>query len=104
MGTIRLGNHLKMLLSDALRLQKREVEIRLFILFWKLAISFSICDDIEFVTDTDRLCPIDVDYQKFDNTKIRNIIYWKPELKATDMFRDLLQRTGKKKSHLTAFL
>jgi GDPmannose 4,6-dehydratase len=31
----------------------------------------------------------------FDNTKIRNFIDWKPEIKATDMFRDLLQHWRK---------
>lgn len=60
-----------------------------------LLLSFSTRDDIEVVTDTDRLRPIDADYQMFDNTKIRNFIDWKPEIKATDMFRDLLQHWRK---------
>lgn len=60
-----------------------------------LLLSFSTRNDIEVVTDTDRLRPIDADYQMFDNTKIRNFIDWKPEIKATDMFRDLLQHWRK---------
>jgi len=60
-----------------------------------LLLSFSTRDDIEVVTDTDRLRPIDADYQMFDNTKIRSFIDWKPEIKATDMFRDLLQHWRK---------
>jgi GDP-4-dehydro-6-deoxy-D-mannose reductase len=54
-------------------------------------LSFSIRGDIEVVTDTDRLRPIDADYQMFDNTKIRKFINWKPEIKTSDMFKDLLQ-------------
>ncbi|OON35655.1 GDP-mannose 4,6-dehydratase [Izhakiella australiensis] len=57
----------------------------------ELLLSFSSRNDIEIVTDTDRLRPIDADYQMFDNTKIKNFIDWKPEIKASDMFRDLLQ-------------
>lgn len=56
-----------------------------------LLLSFSTRDDIEVVTDTDRLRPIDADYQMFDNTKIKTFIKWTPEIKANDMFRDLLQ-------------
>ncbi|MDE1223753.1 GDP-mannose 4,6-dehydratase [Vibrio aestuarianus] len=55
-----------------------------------LLLSFSSRDDIEIVTDTDRLRPIDADYQMFDNTKIRKFINWKPEIKTKDMFKDLL--------------
>ena len=57
----------------------------------ELLLSFSTRSDIEVVTDTDRLRPIDADYQMFDNTKIRSFIDWKPEIKTSDMFRDLLQ-------------
>ena len=56
-----------------------------------ILLGFSSRDDIEVETDTDRLRPIDADYQMFDNTKIRTFIDWKPEIKTRDMFRDLLQ-------------
>lgn len=57
----------------------------------ELLLSFSTRVDIEVETDTDRLRPIDADYQMFDNTKIKKRIDWKPEIKVADMFRDLLQ-------------
>jgi len=56
-----------------------------------LLLSFSTRNDIKVITDTDRLRPIDADYQMFDNAKIRKTIDWKPEIKTKDMFRDLLQ-------------
>lgn len=56
-----------------------------------LLLSFSTRNDITVTTDSDRLRPIDADYQMFDNSKIRKFIDWKPEIKTKDMFRDLLQ-------------
>lgn len=56
-----------------------------------LLLSFSTRNDIKVVTDTDRLRPIDADYQMFNNAKIKQAINWKPEIKTKDMFRDLLQ-------------
>lgn len=56
-----------------------------------LLLEFSSRNDIEVVTDTDRLRPIDADYQMFDNSKIMEYIDWKPEIQTKDMFRDLLQ-------------
>ena len=56
-----------------------------------ILLSFSTCKDIKVVTDTDRLRPIDADYQMFDNAKIKTFINWKPEIKTKDMFKDLLQ-------------
>jgi len=56
----------------------------------EVLLSFSERSDIEIVTDTDRLRPIDADYQMFDNTKIKKFIDWKPEIKTKDMFKDLL--------------
>ncbi|WP_345969902.1 GDP-mannose 4,6-dehydratase [Sulfurimonas sp. HSL1-6] len=53
-------------------------------------LSFSTRDDITVQTDTDRLRPIDADYQMFDNTKIRSFIDWKPEISTKKMFEDLL--------------
>jgi len=55
-----------------------------------LLLSFSKRDDISIETDTDRLRPIDADYQMFDNSKIRSTIDWKPEISTKQMFEDLL--------------
>lgn len=55
-----------------------------------LLLSFSTCNDITVETDTDRLRPIDADYQMFDNTKIKQFIDWKPEIPTKKMFEDLL--------------
>ena len=51
--------------------------------------------DIEIKTEVDRLRPIDADYQMFDNTKIRSVIDWKPEIPTSKMFRDLLNHWRK---------
>ncbi|MGY3861124.1 GDP-mannose 4,6-dehydratase [Aeromonas lacus] len=56
-----------------------------------ILLSFSTRDDIEIVTDSDRLRPIDADYQMFDNSKIKSFINWRPEIKTKDMFKDLLE-------------
>lgn len=56
----------------------------------ELLIGMSTRKDIKVETDTDRLRPIDADYQMFDNTKIRAAIDWKPEIPARKMFQDLL--------------
>lgn len=55
-----------------------------------LLLSFSTKDDIVVKTDEERLRPIDADYQMFDNTKIRSVIDWKPEIPTRKMFEDLL--------------
>lgn len=55
-----------------------------------LLLEMSTRNDITVATDTDRLRPIDADYQMFDNTKIRMAIDWKPEIPARKMFEDLL--------------
>ncbi len=55
-----------------------------------LLLSLSTRKDIKVVADTDRLRPIDADYQMFENTKIRAAINWKPEIPARQMFSDLL--------------
>lgn len=55
-----------------------------------LLISFSSRDDIKVETDTDRLRPIDADYQMFDNTKIKSFIDWNPRIPTRQMFSDLL--------------
>ena len=55
-----------------------------------LLLSMGTRKDIKVVTDEDRLRPIDADYQMFDNTKIRSVIDWQPEIPARQMFSDLL--------------
>lgn len=55
-----------------------------------ILLSYSIRSDITIQTDSDRLRPIDADYQMFDNTKIKSFIDWKPEIPARQMFKDLL--------------
>lgn len=56
----------------------------------EILLSMSTRKDIEVATDSDRLRPIDADYQMFDNSKIRAAIEWKPEIPARKMFADLL--------------
>lgn len=56
----------------------------------QILLSLSTVENIEVVTDVDRLRPIDANYQMFDNTKIRSVINWKPEIPAKTMFKDLL--------------
>jgi len=55
-----------------------------------ILLGMSTHKDIKVETDTERLRPIDADYQMFDNTKIRSAIDWKPEIPARKMFEDLL--------------
>lgn len=55
-----------------------------------ILLGMSTRKDIQVVVDQDRLRPIDADYQMFDNTKIRSVIAWKPEIPARKMFEDLL--------------
>lgn len=55
-----------------------------------ILLSFSYRKDIVIKTDSERLRPIDADYQMFDNTKIKSFIDWKPEIPARKMFEDLL--------------
>tara|TARA_Y100000816_G_scaffold291848_1_gene284632 strand:+ start:1296 stop:2315 length:1020 start_codon:yes stop_codon:yes gene_type:complete len=55
-----------------------------------LLLSFSTRLDIIIKTDVNRLRPIDADYQMFDNTKIKSVIDWKPEIPTVQMFHDLL--------------
>lgn len=56
-----------------------------------ILLSFSNRDDIQVAEDSSRLRPIDADYQMFDNSKIMKFINWRPEIKATQMFKDLLE-------------
>ena len=55
-----------------------------------LLLSMSTRNDISVVTSSDRLRPIDADYQMFDNTKIKSAIDWEPKIPVTTMFQDLL--------------
>jgi GDPmannose 4,6-dehydratase len=56
----------------------------------EILLSMSTRKDIKVQTDSERLRPIDADYQMFDNTKIRTAIDWKPEIPARKMFQALL--------------
>ena len=53
-------------------------------------LSFSTRDDIQVQTDSERLRPIDADYQMFDNSKIKSFIDWEPKISTKTMFKDLL--------------
>lgn len=55
-----------------------------------LLLKLSSRKDIQVQTDADRLRPIDADYQMFDNSKIRSVIDWVPEIPVIRMFEDLL--------------
>ncbi len=55
-----------------------------------ILLGFSTVKNIAVKTDIERLRPIDADYQMFDNTKIKSVIDWKPEIPARKMFLDLL--------------
>lgn len=52
---------------------------------------FSTIKEIEVKEDSNRLRPIDADYQMFDNTKIKSKIDWRPTISARKMFLDLLE-------------
>ena len=56
----------------------------------EILLEFSTRNDIEVVTEQDRLRPIDADYQMFDNSKIRAAIDWAPQISVRKMFLDLL--------------
>ena len=56
-----------------------------------LMLRMSTRADIQVITSSARLRPIDADYQMFDNSKIREKISWKPKIPAKEMFRDLLE-------------
>ena len=55
-----------------------------------ILISKSTKNNIQIKIDPERLRPIDADYQMFDNTKIRSVIDWKPEISVSQMLEDLL--------------
>ena len=56
----------------------------------EILVGMSSLPNIKIVTDKDRLRPIDADYQMFDNTKIKSVINWKPEITVNQMLNDLL--------------
>lgn len=57
----------------------------------QILLEMSYCENIQVVTDTERLRPIDADYQMFDNSKIKSVIDWAPEIPTVKMFADLLE-------------
>jgi GDPmannose 4,6-dehydratase len=56
----------------------------------EILIEMSTKSNISVITDSERLRPIDADYQMFDNSKIKSVIDWRPQIPARQMFSDLL--------------
>lgn len=56
----------------------------------RILLSYSKVPGIKVELDKKRLRPIDADYQMFDNSLIKSVIDWKPEIRAEQMFLDLL--------------
>jgi GDPmannose 4,6-dehydratase len=56
----------------------------------KILCDYSTVDNIEVVTDPERLRPLDADYQMFSCDKLKNTIDWKPEISVRQMLSDLL--------------
>jgi len=79
-GKIKCGDYFNIAGEEAFQLPEVIV----------ILLSMSTRKDITVVTDAERLRPIDADYQMFDNTKIRSVINWKPEIPVRKMFEDLL--------------
>ena len=56
----------------------------------KILLDLSKVKGIQVVVDPERLRPIDANYQMFDNTKIKSVIDWRPEIPVRKMLEDLL--------------
>ncbi len=56
----------------------------------RILLDLSTKSDIKVMVDPNRLRPIDADYQMFDNTKIKSVINWYPNITVRAMFADLL--------------
>jgi GDP-4-dehydro-6-deoxy-D-mannose reductase len=56
----------------------------------KILIEMSSVKGISVLSDLARFRPIDADYQMFDNSKIKSVIKWRPEIPIIKMFSDLL--------------
>lgn len=56
----------------------------------EILLGMSTTPNIQVVSDQERFRPIDADYQMFDNTKIKSVIDWKPEIPVKKMLSDLL--------------
>jgi GDP-4-dehydro-6-deoxy-D-mannose reductase len=56
----------------------------------ELLLGMSTASNIQVISDKDRFRPIDADYQMFNNSKIRSVIKWKPEIPVKQMLNDLL--------------
>ena len=61
----------------------------------KIYLKLSTRNDIKVQIDDSRLRPIDADYQMFDNSKIKSVIDWVPEIAVIKMFEDLLNHWRK---------
>ena len=55
-----------------------------------IMLSMSSVKNIRVVCDPERLRPIDADYQMFDNSKIKSVIPWEPQISVSSMFEDLI--------------
>ena len=80
LGLVKPGEYVNIAGEVALRLDK----------VVDLLINMSHVRGINVMTDVDRLRPIDADYQMFDNTKIKSLIEWAPEISVEKMLSDLL--------------
>ena len=60
-----------------------------------IILGMSKVSDIKVEISEDRIRPIDANYQMFDNTKIKSVIDWKPEISSKKMFQDLLDHWRK---------
>jgi len=60
-----------------------------------IILGMSKVSNIKVEISENRIRPIDANYQMFDNTKIKSVINWKPEISAKKMFQDLLDHWRK---------
>jgi len=80
-GKIKSGDYFNIAGSEAYKLTE-VVDI---------LIGMSSVKDIMVSSVEDRMRPLDADYQMFDNTKIKSVIDWEPEISVKKMFYDLLE-------------
>lgn len=79
-GKIRCGDYFNIAGNEAFRLDE----------IVHVLVSMSQNSEISVKTDAERLRPIDADYQMFDNSKIKSVIDWEPEISVHQMLSDLL--------------
>ena len=79
-GEIECGDYFNIAGSEAFKLNE----------VLDILISMSRVKNIQVNSVSERMRPIDANYQMFDNSKILSTIKWKPEIPARKMFLDLL--------------